>query len=262
MKNFLMLLAIILLSSNGFAQDKLYLVFEFMKVDDEQQNAYMETEDFWEKIQEQRVKNGDIIGWDLWSLQPGGEDQGFQYFTVNLYNDKVKMFEGSGNFNTAVKSAYPKMSVEELDKAFTKTSKSRDLAVRIYLEQIDATKDSFEMPLGTIAALNFMKVTDGNYDTYEKMESEIFKPMHQNEVNADHRGNWGLLRYLSPTGTDTYATHITVDMYKNYEQLFREGGDSNEGTTLTQTQSQKIQEGLETRSLKYRYLAKLIKKVR
>ncbi len=75
------------------AQDKLYLVFEFMKVDNEQVAVYMETESFWEKIHEQRVKNGDIIGWDLWSLKPGGEDQGFQYMTVNLYKDAVSMID-------------------------------------------------------------------------------------------------------------------------------------------------------------------------
>ncbi|MEH6513192.1 MAG: hypothetical protein V7734_08840 [Maribacter arcticus] len=48
-----------------------------MKVDNEQMAAYDETETFCEKIQQQRVKSGDILGWDLWSLQPGGEIQGF-----------------------------------------------------------------------------------------------------------------------------------------------------------------------------------------
>ena len=94
MKKLFLFIAIILLSSNVIAQDKLYLVFEFMRVDNEQESDYMETESFWEKIHEQRIKNGDIIGWDLWSLRPGGEDQHFQYLTVNLYNDPVKMFKG------------------------------------------------------------------------------------------------------------------------------------------------------------------------
>ncbi|HSQ47191.1 MAG TPA: hypothetical protein VLM44_09760, partial [Lutibacter sp.] len=81
MKKFLTLIAIILMGNTAVAQDKLYLLFEFMKVDNEQEQAYMETESFWEKIHEQRTKNGEILGWDLWSLQPGGEDQGYQYLT-------------------------------------------------------------------------------------------------------------------------------------------------------------------------------------
>ncbi|MDP3358366.1 MAG: hypothetical protein Q8S41_03355 [Lutibacter sp.] len=260
MKKLLMLIAIILLGNSVVAQDKLYLIFEFMKVDNEQEQAYMETETFWEKIQEQRTKNGDIIGWDLWSLQPGGEAQGFQYLTVTLYNDPVKMMSSAGNFEEALKAAYPKMTQAELDKKFMSTSKSRDLAHRIYLEQIAATKDNFQMPLGTIAGINLMKVSDANFENYEKFETAVFQPIAQKEVDAGMRGNWGLMRYMLPTGSDVYATHITADMYKDYNQLFN-GGSVN-GSELTEAQIKKIQEGLTTRDMKYKYMATLVKKVR
>lgn len=260
MKKLLMLIAIILLGNTVVAQNKLYLLFEFMKVDNEQEAAYMETETFWEKIHEQRTKNGDIIGWDLWSLQPGGEDQGFQYLTVTLYNDPVKMMSGAGNFDATLKTAYPKMSAEELNKKFNNSSKTRDLAVRIYLEQIATTKDNFQMPLGTIAGINLMKVTDTNYDKYEKFETEIFQPMHQKEVDAGVRGNWGLMRYMLPVGSDVYATHITADMYMDYNQLFN--GGAVDSPALSDAQIKKIEEGLVTRDMKYKYMATLIKKVR
>ena len=90
MKKKLLVFAMVLLVSNVFAQDKLYLVFEMMKVDNEQEMAYMETENFWEKIHQQRVQSDEIIGWDLWQLLPGGEDQGYQYMTVTLYNNPVR----------------------------------------------------------------------------------------------------------------------------------------------------------------------------
>lgn len=260
MKKLLMIITIIFLGNSVVAQDKLYLMFEFMKVDNEQEQAYMETESFWEKLHVQRTKNGDIIGWDLWSLQPGGEEQGFQYLTVTLYNDPVKMMSGAGNFEAVLKTAYPKMSEEEINKKLTATTKSRDLAHRIYLEQIAATKDNFQMPLGTVAGINLMKVSDANFENYEKFETEIFQPMAQKEVDAGVRGNWGLMRYMLPTGSDTYATHITADMYKDYNQLFN-GGSVN-GPELTEAQIKKIQDGMTTRDMKYKYMATLIKKVR
>ncbi|MDH5414773.1 MAG: hypothetical protein OEW87_11600, partial [Flavobacteriaceae bacterium] len=148
MKKILLILTIILIGGNVFAQDKLYLLFEFMKVDEEQEIVYDKTESFWEKLHAERIKNGDIIGWDLWRLQPGGEDQGYQYLTVTLFTDPVKMFNG-GDIQAALNAAYPDMSQDELNKNFDYTSKTRDLAVRLYLEQIDVTKDEFEMPLGT-----------------------------------------------------------------------------------------------------------------
>ena len=83
MKKTLLFVAIALLCSNVFSQGNKYLVFEFMKVASDQELSYMETEDFWEKIHTQRVINGNIIGWDLWSLQSGEEGQQFQYLTVS-----------------------------------------------------------------------------------------------------------------------------------------------------------------------------------
>lgn len=260
MKKLLLLIVLLLFGNIAIAQDKLYLVFEFMKVDNEQESAYWNTETFWEKIQQQRTKNGDILGWDLWSLQPGGEDQGFQYLTVTLYNSPVKMMSGAGNFEAAVKAAYPKMSDEELDKKMNNTAKSRDLAVRIYLEQLATTKDNFQMPMGTIAGINFMKVSDENFEKYEKFETETFRPIAQKEVESGNRGNWGLMRYMLPVGSDVSATHITTDMYKDYNQLFSNG--TTVSPPLSEAEIKKIQEGMATRDLKYKYLATLVKKVR
>ena len=257
MKKLLMIIVVMFMTFQLAAQEKLYLVFEFMKVDNEQETAYRETEEFWAKIHEQKVKAGDIIGWDLWRLQPGGEDQHFQYLTVNLYDDPVKMMSGAGDFNAAVKAAYPDMSEEDLNKKMDMTAKSRDLAVRVYLEEIDATTGDFAMPLGTVAAINMMKVAPGNTSKYEKMESEIFKPMHQRDVDNGVRGSWGLLKFLSPYGSDAYATHITVDMYKDYNQFFNppELADSPEPT---EAQMKQINEGIASRDHRFMYLATLV----
>jgi len=120
MKKLLLLIAILWMGNTAIAQEAepLYLIFEFMHVDNEQEMAYAETEAFWEKIHEQRIKNGDALGWDLWRILPGGENQGSQYFTVSLYNDPVKMMEGPTwkGITTAAKKAYPKLSEEEIMK--------------------------------------------------------------------------------------------------------------------------------------------------
>ena len=261
-KLFVLFLLTIFIVELSPAQEKLYLIFEFMQVDNEQEAAYAETEDFWEKIHEQRVKNGDIVGWDLWSLQPGGEDQGFQYMTVNLYNDPVKMMSGGdgSGFMASAKAAYPNMSDEELNKKISYSSKTRDLAVRLYLEQIDATDGDFDMPIGTVASIDLMKASFANYAKYEKAESEAFKPMHQKQVDDGSKGNWGLLRVISPVGSDTYTSHLTVNMYKDYQQYFM-GGDG-DGPDLTDAQKKTINEMSDLRDLKYVYMGTLLKKVR
>ena len=243
----------------SFAQDDLFLTFELMKVSNEQENAYAETENFWEKIHQQRVQSGEIIGWDLWSLQPSGEDQSFQYMTVTLYKSAKAMFDAGGNFMETVKKAYPNMSEDELNKKFNSTAKSRSLAVRIFLHQVAKTNDSFDMPVGTIAFVNYMNANDAG--AYEKAETEVFQPMHQKEIDNGTRAHWTLLRFMLPYGSEAYATHIAVDMYKDLDQVTAsrsQGGMDN----LTEAQQKAIMDGLATRDMKWVSMARLIKKVR
>lgn len=260
MKKLLMLLVAALFVSNLHAQEKLFFLFEFMKVDNEQETAYMETEGFWENIHKERVKNGDIIGWDLWKLQPGGEDQQYQYLTVNIYDDPVKMMNGEGDFTKALTDAYPDMSEDVLEKIIERTGRSRDLAIRLYVELIDGTTPKYEVPLGTVASIDMMKVVLENYGDYEKAENKIFKPMHQKQVNNGTKESWGLVRILSPTGSDTYTSHMTINMFKDYAQYF-ENGAGDDGA-LSDKQIKAINNGLKLRDLKYVYMATLIKQAR
>ncbi|MCB7479809.1 hypothetical protein [Christiangramia sediminis] len=54
MKRSICLLLILLIGSFSYAQNETYLIFEFMKVDNDQEQFYYETEEFWEKIHQER----------------------------------------------------------------------------------------------------------------------------------------------------------------------------------------------------------------
>lgn len=240
------------------AQEPLYLTFELMKVEEGMGADYWETESFWEKIHEQRVKDGDIIGWDLWSLSPAGTNQGHQFMTVTLYNDPVKMMGGATDFEKTMEGAYPEMSQFEIDKQMEQTVKSRDLSVVIYLEEIAGAGGDFEMPLGTIGRINFMKAKPGQYNAYEEMESTVFKGIHEQMVAAGGEASWGLLRNMLGYGTEAYASHITVDMFKDWDQYFN--ASTNIEWTEEQQEAGNNIDGL--RDLKSIVFATLVKKVR
>lgn len=260
MKRLLLLIAILWIGNTAIAQESetLYLLFEFMHVDNDQETAYGETEAFWEKIHEQRIKNGDALGWDLWRILPGGENQGSQYFTVSLYNDPVKMMEG-GDFNKALKAAYPEMSDADITKKMEHTAKSRDLTHRVYLQQIATTTPEYEMPIGMVARLNFMKAAAGQSSAYEKAEIDVFQPLHQKGVTDGKLASWGLLRNMLGYGSDSYATHMTVDMFTSYDQMFSSTGMVD---NPTDAQTKAMNDAMATRDLKSTRIIQLIRKVR
>lgn len=255
MKKILFVCLVIFMTMSLSAQNNTtYLLFEFMRVKPENTSDYLQVEQFWSGIHKQRIADKSIIGWDLWSLQPSGTEQGSQFLTVTLFSSLESMLNAIESLDVYgyAKKAYPNMSDKQLSAMFDKTVKSRDLANRVLFKEINTTKGDFKMQVGTIVTLDVMKQLD---DSYEKAEDEIFKPWHQKMVDDGKKGSWGLLRTILPTGSTSYGTHIAYSMYKDATQLanFMEApmGDMDLTTKLA------VQEGLKTREWKELKIGKL-----
>lgn len=262
MKKLFTIILIVLLAISSKAQEKrapLYLLFEFMQVNDEEGSNYWQVEEFWSGIHKQRVADKSIMGWDLWSLYPYGTKQGSQYLTVTIFSSLNDMMQAMSSMDVMgyAKKAYPKMTDKEFTAIFDKTAKSRDLAHQVLITQVDQTKGDFKMKVGTMCTMDIMKQLD---DGYEKVESEIFKPWHQQMFDQGKKGSWELLRVLLPTGSEAYGTHLTVSMYNDVAQLaaFMEGavGDMDFNTQLA------VKEGLKSRDWKEMKIGKLEMMVR
>ena len=76
------------------AQQTQYMVFEFIKVENDQLFDYIEFKDLMEKVYRQALNDKQIKGWDFWSLQSGADHGAFQYIMITYYDDPVKMMSG------------------------------------------------------------------------------------------------------------------------------------------------------------------------
>jgi len=254
MKKTLTLLIVILMTFSiktyAQTQDKpgqQYLLFEFMQVKAENSSDYWSVEEFWSGIHKQRIADKSIIGWDLWSLTPSGTEQGSQYLTVTVFACLKDMLQAINSLDVMAyaKKAYPNKTDKDFTAMMTKTAKSRDMAHQVLFRGVDQTKDNFQMKVGTIITIDIMKQLD---DSYEKVESEIFKPWHQQMVDGGKKGHWELDQAILPAGSEAYGSHIAVSMYKDMAQLaeFMEGsgGEMDLSTQLA------VKEGLKTRDQK------------
>ncbi|QIA08146.1 hypothetical protein [Draconibacterium halophilum] len=263
MKKSIFLVVILLVSTvTLFAQEEdqpLYILLEFMSVSDEMNDNYWEVEEFWSKIHQQRIADNNILGWDLWAMNPAGTEQGSQYFTVTLFSSMAAMFEGipGDKFEGYLQSAYPDLSEDERNEMMTKTVKSRDMAHQVFCKEINTTSGDFNMELGTVVVMDIMKQ---EHDSYEKVENEIFKPWHQQLVDNGQKGAWGLLRVILPAGSEAAGSHITYSMYKDYSQLANHW-ESN-GGEMDMTTSLAVQKGLKTRDMRGVEMARLVMQIR
>ena len=262
MKTLLILGFVILLNLGSMAQDSpkpLYLLFEFMQVKSDQTSEYLKVEDFWSGIHKQRISEKSILGWDLWSLAPSGKEQGSHYVTVTLFPSLASMLQSVESLDVMAlaKKAYPNKTEKELNAMFDKTIKSRDMAHQVLCREIDGTKGEFKMAIGTMFTMDIMKQLD---DSYEKVESEIFKPWHQQMVTEGKKGSWELVQTILPSGSEAYGTHMTVSMFKDEAQLA--GSMEGAGGVMDLKTQLAVKEGLKTRDLRETKIGKLVKMVR
>ena len=263
--NILLILCLFSLSTmaqgtdEALAAPSLYLQFDFMKVSSANLTDYLEVEEFWSGIHQQRADRGDIIGWDLWTMAPAGQAQGSQYLTVQLYESFEKMITGL-NMDQLVadaKKAYPEKSDDEISEMMDKTGKSREINNQLWMERIDGTTGQFGMPLGTVCNMTSMKqLADG----YEKAELEVFKPLHQTMVDAEEKGSWSIARIILPAGSDRYASHLVFNMFKDAGQYAK----SRElpMPEVDEKTRKAIMDGLATRDMRDIKVLTLIRKVR
>jgi hypothetical protein len=264
MKKILILSTIIICLNFQFshAQDKRFLVFEFIRVDKGKTVDYLEYKDFLSKVYAQAIRQGDIIGWDLWSLKSGSDAESYQYATITYFKDPVKMMDSNEPEHLVkyAKAAYPNLNELQIIDKIKASFEDRDLAIRSFMVEIARTNDSYEFKPGTLASFDLMKAVEGNFEAYETAEREVFLPHHERKIKAGLMENWCLLRTALPTGSQASSTHMTMNVYKDYLQFFN--SMEFEDMEMTPTMQEKVEKGLKSRDQKWVHLATLETMVR
>ncbi len=251
-----------LMTSSIKAQQAQYMVFDFVKVENDQVFDYIEFQDLMEKVYRQALNDKQIKGWDFWSLQSGADEASFQYIMVTYYDDPVKMMNAmdESSMKEYARIAYPHLSENQVNQLFQESMGIRDTPMRLYMRQITSTSDDFQMRPGILASFDLMKANEGMFDTYENAESEVFRPIHQNRIDQGLMGHWSFLRTALPLGSEAKSTHLTMNMYKDYMQFFN--SQAYEDMNQTDEEREAVNKGLNSRDQKWVYLATLENVVR
>ncbi|MCC5939318.1 MAG: hypothetical protein JJU34_18710 [Lunatimonas sp.] len=252
----------LIVSHAMYAQEKRYLVFEFIRVDPSKTLDYLEYKEFLAKVYGEAVKKGDIEGWDLWSLKTGSDSEAYQFATITYYKDPVRMMDGTEPevLIRYAQNAFPQIQESQLLQRLKEAVEDRDLAIRTFMVEIARTSDQFMFKPGTLASFDLMKAVEGNFEEYEMAEREVFLPIHQRKISANLMEHWCLLRTALPTGSQASSTHLTMNVYKDYLQFFN--SMEYEDIEMSDSIRQRVEKGLKSRDQKWVYLATLETMVR
>ena len=251
MKNYLLLVMTFCFVISINAQDKLYVNLWYGKVKNENVEKHLELEEkFFSKYHKERIKNGDIIGWDMWKIvNPAANDM----TTTFVYAHLTTSLSGGNN-----------PSIDKLEGISAGDWRAAQIQanrnyVRNYQVFVSLKGGYGPQANGTpppVVVLNYMDVMPYKAAEYEKMELETFMPSHK---EAGLRKGWGLHKVLNHYGSDQAFNYITADFYDSLETLYSSIDQTN---PLSDDQVKNSQAMNEIRDLKRAHIMTLVKSVR
>ncbi|MGQ7868059.1 hypothetical protein [Sunxiuqinia sp. sy24] len=198
------------------AQDDpmVFAIVDFMKVNAGDEGKYVEIEqDVWKPIHQERINQGEIIGWILYRIHYTGADDEYNFATVAVFDDPSKL---EHTFSVDMEKVHPG---KDMDQLFDETMNSRQLVRQNLIRRVGAVYPEGGPGDFKYIQVNSMKVKPGHGGAYVDNEMNVWKPVHQELVNAGTRSGWSLWQSVYPFGESLPYDYITVDYFADYSKL-------------------------------------------
>jgi hypothetical protein len=191
-----------------------YVVYSYMKVAPGKGEEYLKLEKAWKKIHAASKKAGKLDDWGLSRVvSPSGAAVEYNYVARNAFvgADQLAAFlEGSympANWESLLTS-------EEVDLV-NRTGEIRILVkneVWSVVDKVMAEKLSDNL----VSVFNYFKVPAGKtQEDHNKIEADIWKPVHAARVKDGAMEGWVLLQMEMPFGSSMPYVLATADIYKD-----------------------------------------------
>jgi len=203
----------LMLSLNIFAQNPNFIYDQhFIKADNVEAYEELIKEKFLPYNQARKNK-GIIEEFTVWRVIHN-PDEDFTHMVTFIYD--ISKENSNDDFN-ALKEI--NTSEKDWERFQNDASNIRKLVYRHKWNNLKSiSKKGVDLP-SNIMVLNFMKLKNDKYGSYEQAEVKLNKSISSNSP----REGWTLHRRLDNYGTDTYYSHTTIDWYDNYLDFIKTG---------------------------------------
>jgi hypothetical protein len=166
------------------------------------------------KIAEIRVKSGEIVSWSFArSIMPAGDEARCDYTIATMSEGVPARANDTAALGKALDQAAVKMNATQY--LAKRDSLSHLVAMEMWLPRVRVG----QMEKGNYFFVNHMRVH--NTPDYLKFETEIWRPMAEEWIKEGSQAAWRFNTLLLPAGTDVKYTALSVDVYPNWEAVFK-----------------------------------------
>lgn len=188
----------------------LYFQVDYMKVPEGGGDAYLAVErDLWKPLHEERIRQGVIAAWSVYSVRFGSPQSAYNYVTVTVFDDFAKLENPmpQATFEAAFPAGAPEGFMERTLEA------RKQVHSELWALNDAAQAEGESGPSGRYIVLNYMHAPVGGEPEYVSSEREIWKPLHEARIAAGYMSGWGLYGLVLPGGDATHYNWGTVDYY-------------------------------------------------
>ncbi len=194
----------LVLFCSSFALSQITQV-EFMKVNGDVDD-YLKVEQEWKKVHQRRLDNDLIYAWYLVRRHLSGTGSEYDYMTVTVFPSMNAVF-----------NPYSDDLFEGLDQdIIDKTAETRDL-VKTELFDTPLVLEITNLP--QFLNMEFMKVNQGNDDTYLEMEDELWKAAHLVRKQQGVLTSWSVYRQFYPGGYGGEYNYVVVNGFADLKKV-------------------------------------------
>lgn len=185
---------------------------DFNKVTPANTNDYLMLEGkIWKPIQQEHINQGGLKGWFVFRVWFAGTGSDYNYTVMELYDNFAGMtFPYS---NDIVSKVHPGMNEAEM---MDKTLKARDIVRAQSVERIAmARPEKNEFPYKFVTVY-YLDVKPENIAAYEKMEQEVWMPIHKERIKAGFCQGWDLFKIVIPAGESVPFKYLSMEWFKDF----------------------------------------------
>jgi len=192
----------------------MFVIVEYMKTKPGKEWNYVELErNFWKPVHQQRIKNGEIIAWQLYHIRYTGASDPYNYATVTIFNDPEKL---ENPWTVDPMTVHPDKDIESI---YEETEESRELVITNLLLRENYVQMPQDAPDPKFIEVDYMKVEQGKDGAYLNVEDKVWKPIHQQFINAGTRAGWSVWGRIYPSGYGLDYQYLTVNDFAEFSQI-------------------------------------------
>ena len=157
---------------------------------------YIEVEEFWSKIHEDIISQGNKVSWAIWKRLPGEaitiDSKPADYFIFNNYESQ-EQYDASRDIDYAaiaqrVHGISKRKAEKMIDSSFDPRETTRSYTLSI---QAQAVATDFNPTTGLVCSISLMQQKNDDYESFEK---EVFKDQFQKSIDIGAQTFWGFTR--------------------------------------------------------------------